>query len=69
MVQRQRSLDQPGNPGSGLGMTDQGLHRTDHRAGRRSTGFTQQGGHGLQFGAITGNGAGAVRFPQPDRGR
>lgn len=68
MVQGQGGLDQARRARRALGMTDQRFDRPHRATGRRRVRLGEQGRQSLQFGAVAGHGAGAVRLPKSHGG-
>ena len=53
VLQREYRLDQPGDAGRRLQVSNVGLHRSQQARSARSAGLTQYRGEGLRFDGIT----------------
>ena len=68
-MERQRRLDQPGDAGGRLGVADHRLDRADRaRSARAVAGSPNTVVSAVELGAVAGDGPGAVRLDQADRG-
>ena len=65
-MQRQRRVDQPGQPGRALGVADQRLDRPDDATRRAGPGLAEDLGQRLDLGQVARRGAGAVRLDVAD---
>ena len=64
VVQRERRLDQPGEPSGTLTVPDHGLHRAEGTRLNVAPGVAEELANGAGFGLIADDGAGAVCFDQ-----
>ena len=67
-VQGEHDLDHAAHTRCGLGVAEDGFHRTERHTFGCRTGFAQRAADGLRLGAITHRSAGAVRLDQAERG-